>query len=120
MLVKCLNNQPNHNLIVGKDYVVYGMMYSDDTGLSMMLAGEDYTYYPLQYPIRLFEIIDDTMPSCWRANWYIQENGVFAISYPEWFDMFDHWFRITEGYEEDVEVWKKYKELMDNEARGKK
>ena len=54
-------------LIVGKEYVVYGMTINLGY-LWYYVCDENFTYYPVWKPAVLFQISDGTLPPCWRVR----------------------------------------------------
>lgn len=113
-----LHKGRNFAVIPGKEYIVYAMtMYYGS--LWYYICDEEYTYYPIWNPCHLFTLTDARIPSCWTLGFRpsskpdIPDEPVFA--FPEWSSDPLYYDRLTEGNESAIQVFRKYKTLMDEE-----
>lgn len=136
MRIKCVHNkcfvhrkntsyvQINENfheieypVIVGKEYIVYAMVVRDGF-TRYFIADENYSYYPNWIPPILFEIVDRRLSRFWTFSYeFIQEyNKEFSTwAYSEWTNDLEHYDRLTDREDADVQIWYKYKEKMELE-----
>lgn len=106
------------SLEVGKQYVVYGITCNLGH-LWYYICDEDYTYYPVWNPSPLFRIVDNRLSSFWRIGIYSVGSTKLAmpiIAFEEWVNNPVFYDQLTDGEEEAVVVFKKYKQLMDEES----
>jgi hypothetical protein len=106
-------------LTVGKQYVVYGMtVYRDH--LWYYICDEQYTYYPIWNPSPLFEIVDSRLSVYWRVGLYrcgADRNVMSVIAFDEWVSDPFYYDKLTDGDPAAVATFRKYKALIDDEAR---
>ncbi|TAE95195.1 MAG: hypothetical protein EAZ79_19885 [Oscillatoriales cyanobacterium] len=93
-----ITKETEFKLIVGKEYTVY----------------ERYTYYPIENPAPLFEIIDGRYSRYWHVQ--LATNGLLEIAFEHWFSIPYFYDKLTDGEAEAVLIFDKIKELMDSEA----
>lgn len=104
-------------LVVGKDYVVYGITLHLGY-VWYYLEDEHYAYYPVWNPSPLFEATDGKISKYWRYGYHADRNRdevnvIFAFK--EWVDDPYYYDKLTDGEEEAVMVFRHYKKLMDVE-----
>jgi hypothetical protein len=137
MKVRCRNNQnctlspqsglysadPNVTLDidVGQEYIVYAVG-SGQEDIYYYLCGENYTFFPHRYPSSLFDIIDGRPSSYWQCNVFVNPRSnttEIMLALPEWAtDSIAYYWNLTEHDEPAVQVWKKYKSLMEAEYKS--
>ncbi len=100
-------------LTIGKEYVVYAMREWQGK-FWYYICDDNYTYYPMQNPAPLFEIVDNRVSKYWRLMVY--PNGVLRIAFEEWFDDPKFYDKLTDQEESEVLIFEKVKELMDAEV----
>ncbi|MCH1430185.1 MAG: hypothetical protein L7U87_05415 [Chlamydiales bacterium] len=112
-------NNPNigcSGLEVGKRYTVYGIVFVENSPWYCIDA-DDYSNNIIPYAAELFEVVDDRLSSCWKLSVAKEYDGTIysSLVFPEWADDPLYYQRLLDNYEEDVEIFKKYRILMDNE-----
>jgi hypothetical protein len=113
-----LTRERSFALVVGKNYVVYGMTVFLGH-LWYYLSDEDDLYYPVWKPSHLFRIVDGGMSQYWRLGMYtIDSSGATMpiIAFPEWATNPVFYDRLTDGDADAVSLFNKYKTLIDDEA----
>jgi hypothetical protein len=105
-------------LIVGKSYVVYAITFNEGF-CWYYLCDEDFSYYPVWRPAPLFAIEDARVSNYWEFIYSpegrCESESSVIIAYPEWARDPLYYDRLTDGVKQDVEVFKRYKSLMDKE-----
>jgi len=103
------------HLIVDKHYVVYAMTVYGGY-IWYHICDEAYSYFPRWNPSPLFEVANGHLSRFWVYNFTKDGNWVkVIISYPEWANDPYYFDQLTDGEEKEVEIFKKYKSLMDVE-----
>ncbi|HAX75168.1 MAG TPA: hypothetical protein DCY88_04850 [Cyanobacteria bacterium UBA11372] len=100
-------------LTVGKEYTVYALKQWQGT-VWYYICDDNSTYYPIQTPAPLFEMVDNRMSKYWRFKFY--NNGLLKIAFQQWFSEPYFYDKLTDQKEEQVLIFDKVKELMDEEA----
>lgn len=107
-------------LVLDKEYVVYAMTLHMGY-VWYYICDEAFTYYPIWKPSPLFDVVDDRISRYWRY-WTVrhpEEKSHLAYitwAYAEWANNpWDYYNALTDGEEQAVELFKKYKCLMDLE-----
>lgn len=100
-------------LTVGKEYIVYAL-YTRQGKIWYYICDENYTYYPMQNPAPLFEVVDDRVSKYWRVK--LSPNGLLEIAFEEWFADPYFYDKLTDQEEAEVLIFEKVKERMDAEA----
>jgi hypothetical protein len=124
--VECLDDRlglgpgTDFHLEVGADYVVYGLTVFLGH-VWYYVADENFSYYPVWKPGSLFEAVDGTLSRFWVYGWHPpDEHGdeYPIFSFPEWANDRFFYDRLTDGEAPAVDVFRRYKALMDEEATG--
>jgi hypothetical protein len=98
-------------LLPEKTYVVYAITtYLGHTWY--YIADESFSEYPIRHPSMFFKIADSRTSSHWRVD---IQNGDLEIGFPEWLETPYFYDDLTNGDRATVEVFAKYKGLMDAE-----
>ncbi len=134
MLVKCVHNKQKHLpedctpicadpewdfwLELNKYYIVYAMTIRSNY-VWYYVCDKGISYYPSWKPAPLFEVIDGSISKYWIFS-FIQKKEIKYIdttwAYPEWANAPNTYYgKLTDGDEEEVEIFKQYKRLMDLE-----
>lgn len=94
-----------------KEYLVYAMCLENNI-FWYCICNENYTYYPIWYSYKLFEVIDNRLSRFWVFK---NDDNFFIFTFPDWAK--DRYFndKLTDGIKEQVEIFYKYKNLMDLE-----
>jgi hypothetical protein len=106
------------SLVIGKDYVVYGL--TSYLGIPwFFICDEDYSYYPIWNPSPLFRIIDDRLSALWRIGIYgpgkEKDLPVLILAFEEWVNNPFFYDQLTNGDDSAVRVFKERKQQMDRE-----
>ena len=99
-------------LTVGKEYVVYAIR-SWQGIVWYYICDDNYSYYPIQTPAPLFEVVDNRVSKYWR--FMLNPNGVLRFVFEQWFTDPYFYDKLTDQEEAEVEIFDKVKELMDAE-----
>ncbi|MEZ2232167.1 hypothetical protein [Microcoleus sp.] len=99
-------------LTVGKEYVVYAIRAWQGI-VWYYICDDNYSYYPMQTPAPLFEVVDSRVSKYWRVMPY--PNGVLRIAFEQWFTDPYFYDKLTDQEEAEVEIFDQVKELMDAE-----
>ncbi len=100
------------SLTVGREYVVYAFREWRGT-IWYYICDDNYSYYPMQNPAPLFEVVDDRVSKYWRFK--LSANGFLMIAFEQWFTDPDFYDKLTDQEEAEIEIFDKVKELMDAE-----
>jgi hypothetical protein len=100
-------------LTMGKEYIVYALRGWQGK-FWYYICDDSYSYYPIQTPAPLFEVVDRRVSKYWRLMLY--PNGVLRIAFEEWFADPNFYDKLTDQGEAEVLIFEKVKDLMDIEA----
>ena len=100
-------------LTVGEEYVVYAMREWQGK-VWYYICDDNYSYYPIQTPAPLFEVVDNRVSKYWRLM--LDVNGVLRIAFEQWFTDPNFYDKLTDREEAEVLIFEKVKELMDAEV----
>ena len=133
MLIKCIYNKKIHlpkdcsspsndpewdfRLKLGENYIVYAMtIYSGYVWY--YVCEHEFPSYPKWKPSPLFEVIDGSISKYWIYSFILDREIDYedtTWAYPEWAnEPYPYYDKLSDG-EEEVEIFNKYKELMDLE-----
>lgn len=105
------------SLIVGKQYVVYGLTV-EAGHIWFYICDEDYTYYPVWKPSALFKVVDGRLSAHWQFGLFDLPNRKMPIlAFREWVEdplFYDH---LTDGQPEAVRTFIRNKEVLDAEYK---
>lgn len=107
----------------GKEYIVYGVDYSAEGLVNLMLINDHGFAYPQFYPIEFFEIIDNRLSNCWINK--VGNTYPMHIKYPSLITfkeiIEDQFFfdKILDCRDNTCSIFQKYQKLMDNEFPDK-
>jgi len=99
-------------LTLGKEYVVYAL-YQSQVNVWYYICDDSYTYYPMQNPAPLFEVVDSRVYKYWRFE--LAPNGRLEMAFEQWFTDPYFYDKLRDQEEAEVEIFEKVKELMDAE-----
>jgi hypothetical protein len=106
-------NQMNSNLIIGKEYIVYGLsILSGTPWIYILNNAETYIY---SEPLSLFEIIDSRVSKYWEIR--TEDDGTLFFWPHSFFQPYYH-DDLSEGIPEVVKDFQRVKELIDAEANS--
>ena len=121
-----LGDNPDLNLTVGKQYVVYAVEFQNEPYPKFYICNDlcvGSTWdYPLGYFSVFFEIVDSRLSKYWHFGLDTFEDhekiGIknFSIfAFKEWVDDMYFYDKLSDGKLKECQVFEKYKRLMDNE-----
>jgi len=99
-------------LTVGKEYVVYAIRAWQGV-VWYYICDDNYSYYPIQTPAPLFEVVDSRVSKYWQ--FMLDPNGVLRFAFEQWFTDPYFYDKLTDQEEAEVEIFDRVKELMDAE-----
>jgi hypothetical protein len=82
------------------------------------VCDDSYSYYPVWNPAVLFAIADDRLSRFWNAAYRSKQESsdqAFVLAFSEWTSDPSFYERLTDGETAAVDVFKRYKKLMDHE-----
>jgi hypothetical protein len=103
---------------VGKIYTVYAVSVFR-YGLWYCICNDGYVHFPAWTPAGLFQIEDPGISRYWTFAAINDKDITCTLAYPEWArDETDYYDELVENMDPAVEIWNKYKKLIDEEADG--
>jgi hypothetical protein len=113
--------ETDFSLIVDKTYVVYALTIRDNY-MWYYVCDEDFSYFPFWKPSPLFEIVDHRLSAYWEINYSregrCESKSNVIVAYSEWARDPFYYDRLTDGYEKEVEIFQRYRRLIDDESGG--
>jgi len=102
-------------LIVDKQYVVYALSeYYQNTWYC--ICDETYTYHPMWIPQQFFQVVDNRISRYWVFSFKEDlDKNRFFFGFSEWANQLNFYDNLTDGEQQEVQIFKSYKELMDLE-----
>lgn len=112
------NDSTEFHLLINKQYIVYAMTINLGY-IWYYICDEAYSYYPIWNPSPLFEVVDGKISKYWiysfKRGKNLDETNV-VMAFPEWArDSEIFYDKLSDGEENEVNIFKKYKILMDLE-----
>ncbi len=133
MKVKCIDNKKKYlaeaaspenlkrgsdllyeNLIIGREYNVYGMIVNHGQ-ICYYISDREYCHFPVARPANLFIIIDHRLSRYWIFGTIEAFENYPLWIFPEWLNEPYFQDNLTDYEEREVKIFKSYKELMDLE-----
>lgn len=104
------------DLAIGKEYTVYGVVFWDNSPW-YYLCSEEYEEYPKPYAAEFFYVSDDRLSSHWKLSAVDQYEGevLSSLVFDEWAKDASFYERLIEDNPEAVDLFKKYRQLMNQE-----
>jgi|SRR5579883_1782657 len=106
------------HLTLGTEYVVYALtIFLGD--IWYYICDDSYSYYPVWNPAVLFAISDDRISRFWKIGYRSKDessDGGFLLAFPEWASDPGYYERLTDGDAAAVDLFRHYKEVMDQEC----
>lgn len=104
------------NLVIGRKYTVYGVVFWDNSPW-YYLCSEEYDEYPIPFAADFFAILDGRLSSYFRLSAVSENDGeiLSSLVFYEWAKDSSFYERLIDGDPEAVELFGKYKQLMDQE-----
>ncbi|WP_158116480.1 hypothetical protein [Vibrio cincinnatiensis] len=104
------------DLELGREYTVYGVVFWDSSPW-YYICSEDYDEYPKPFAAEFFNVSDDRLSSHWKLSAVDQGGGevLSSLVFDEWAKDFSFYERLIEDDPEAVELFGKYRQLMNQE-----
>ncbi len=113
----CYTPKIEFPLTIGQEYIVYALKEWQGN-IWYYICDDNCTYYPIQHPAPLFEVIDDRLSSYWRFKCY--PNCLIRLAFEEWLVETSFYDKLTDQEEREVLIFEKIKQLIDNEEYPQK
>nr|BFD33036.1 hypothetical protein GTC16762_26540 [Pigmentibacter ruber] len=98
---------------IGKEYTVYGLLICDGI-LNYYICSNEGDECPYSEYSLFFEVIDNRPSKFWRFFYDINDSSIMQI-FKEWNEDIFFYGNLVDGDRKEVEIFKKYKKLMDDE-----
>lgn len=103
------------DLELGREYTVYGVIFRDNSPW-YYLCSEEYDEYPKPFAAEFFNVSDDRLSSYWKLSVDQGEEKILSsLAFDEWVKDPSFYERLIEDDPEAVELFGKYRQLMDQE-----
>ncbi len=108
----------SQSITEGREYCVYALQVGRGQTYFYLCDDQYSNYPPLHYPqanpAPLFEVVDATMPACWRIQ--VFPDGLF-LAFDEWIESEYFYDRLTDGEDGSIiEAWRRSKALVEAES----
>lgn len=143
MMIKCIENNINNfseneklfsylkksvhledgilPITVNRQYTVYSIKYDIDGLIKYLICNDDFTIleYPIFYISNFFEVVDDRASAFWintlntDRRYHVGQTEM--VTFKEWHDSNVFYENLVNGSDFEVDIFLKYKELMDKE-----
>jgi hypothetical protein len=110
MRVRCIKEYGV--LEINKEYTVYGLELWKGR-LRYHICDADEHKFALFFEAGLFEITDNRVSQIWHIKF--SDDGYCIITYKEGVENDEFINNVVEGYPKEVEIFLKYKKIMDDE-----
>ncbi|WP_239985116.1 hypothetical protein [Pseudomonas congelans] len=106
------------DISLGSEYVVYGIEFWENSPWYYLCVDVD-DEYPKPYAADLFFVSNNKLSTHWQLGFCTNYNGsqVASLVFEEWAVDRRFYERLIDGGEIEFGVFKKYKSLMDDEAK---
>lgn len=103
---------------VDKTYTVYAISVFRDV-LWYCICDDGYVHFPFWTPAGLFHVEDPRISKYWIFAAINDADVTCTLAYPEWAtDETNYYDQLAENIDEAIEIWHRYKKLIDEEAMG--
>ena len=104
------------DLDVGREYTAYGVVFWDNSPW-YYLCSEDYDEYPKPFASDFFDVVDDQLSPCWKLCHVARGDNepVTSLVFDEWSKAPSFYERLIEGDPDAVNLFAKYRIIMDQE-----
>lgn len=103
------------NLEKNREYCIYGIVFRDDSPWYYLCLDDDIS--PSPYPAELFDVSDERLSLYWKLSTVDQGEGetLSSLVFDEWAKDPSFYERLIDDDPEAVELFEKYRQLMDQE-----
>ena len=111
-----LSSDGEVDLLEGNEYLVYGVLFRDNTPWYYLCSGEDDSY-PKPFSSDLFIVSDDRISQYWKLSVVKHENSKVTTSlvFSEWAKDQMFYENLLDGGINEIELFEKYRQLMERE-----
>lgn len=103
------------DLELGREYTVYGVIFRDNSPW-YYLCSEEYDEYPKPFAAEFFNVSDDRLSSYWKLSVDQGEEKILSsLVFDEWAKDPSFYEQLIEDDPEAVELFGKYRQLMNQE-----
>lgn len=105
------------DLVIGKEYVVYGVEHWGDIPW-YYLCSEEYDDYPKPFAADFFTVVDGSLSRHWQFKYNSasgKKNSVSSLLFKSWSEDETFYERVVDGDEEAISLFTNYRALMDSE-----
>ena len=117
--IKQYIHQTEVALEIGKEYVVYGIVFRSNVPW-FYVCEEESDDYPRLHFSGFFNLIDPKVSSVWEVNYSTKANNITHILPGEWNADPSFYENLVEGNEAEKEIFQRLKSFIDTEARSRK
>ena len=101
---------------IGRTYTVYAVSIFWNV-LWYCICDDSYLYFPSWTPAGLFRIVDPRLSKYWTFAAINDNDITCTLTYPEWAkDETDYYDELVENMNAAVEIWNRYKKLIEEET----
>lgn len=104
------------NLVIGKEYIVYGMEFRDNCPW-LYICIDEYDEYPIPLAADFFKITDGRLSSHWQLNFKVTNTGrnKTQLVFFEWATDNLFYENLISGDDHAEVIFDKYRKIMDAE-----
>lgn len=96
---------------IGKEYIVYGIVFWDNAPWYYICEDED-DNYPTPSPADLFDIVDNHLPAGWQLSFRcINGKPESEIVFSEWANDPMFYEKLVDGSKREIDIFLEYKKL---------
>lgn len=107
-----LSDNDDLGIDIGKEYVVYGVVFWDNSPWFYICEDEEDTY-PTPFPAEFFDIKNNRFPADWQLSFRCTD-GIpeSELVFSEWASDPMFYEKLVDGCEKELVVFSKYKKLL--------
>ncbi|WP_370600361.1 hypothetical protein [Pseudomonas nitroreducens] len=105
------------DLVTGREYVVYGVVFWDGCPW-LYVCPEEHDEYPKPYAIEFFDVVDSRVSEFWRfSSSFEAKGGVMNVSlvFEEWAVSPVFYENLVDGNSDCIRIFEGYRKLMNEE-----
>lgn len=110
------SSRENENLVLGKEYLVHGIVFWDSIPFYYIYENEK-DDYPVPYCFDFFEVVDPTPSKYWELSVDISHTGNVQsfLVFKEWADDVSLYERLLEDDISATKIFSRYRALLQQE-----
>ena len=100
----------------GKEYVVYGIVFRDNSPWYYLCVDED-DEYPIPFAADFFDVSDDRLSSYWKLSAVTYDDGYVLTSlvFKEWAEDPTYYERLIDDDSKAIKLFESYRRLINQE-----